>query len=79
MGRGLNGGFPCRPLTYHILVGIRTNVDGIWWVVFVCANQPYGSLLAHGLYILVGNQNVVGCVLLFIYMRTTRNSLLSRI
>ena len=26
-----NGEFPLRLLAHHILVGIRTNVDGIWW------------------------------------------------
>ena len=34
-----NGEFPVRPLTHHILVGIRTNVDGIWWSGY-CMCQP---------------------------------------
>ena len=25
------GELPCRPLAHQILVGIRTNLDGIWW------------------------------------------------
>lgn len=25
------GGFPCRPLAHHIMVGMRTKVDEIWW------------------------------------------------
>lgn len=79
MTSAIYDGIPCRPIAHQILGEIRKNVDGIWSAnAHICPPTIVISMfgehmeiqgpMATTLHILAMNHNVVGWLLVFVYL-----------